>query len=120
MEVLKAIIGGAVGAAFVTGVFSLLLFAVKRKAEKKDKAEDRQSAERNETQEALDDLRQGIMILLYDRIKHLGTKYIDKNSITSEELEDLITMHKIYHGALQGNGFLDSLMSQVKSLPIRK
>lgn len=120
MEVLLAIIGGATGAAFVTGVFSLILFRVKRKAEKKDKAEDRRIEEKSETQEALDDLRQGLMILLYDRIKHLGMSYIARNSISSEELEDLISMHKIYHGALQGNGFLDSLMGQVKGLPIRK
>ena len=120
MEVLKAIIGGAVGAAFVTGVFSLILFAVKRSAEKKDRREGRESDRQDATQAALDDLRQGIMILLYDRIKHLGMKYVERNSITSEELEDLITMHRIYHGALQGNGFLDSLMGQVKALPIRK
>lgn len=60
----------------------------------------------------------GIRILLYDRIKHLGKAYIERGSITAEELEDLIEMHRIYHDELNGNGFLDAIMDQVKKLPI--
>lgn len=62
--------------------------------------------------------RAGIRILLYDRIKHLGKKYISEGKISAENLEDLIEMHRIYHVDLDGNGFLDSLMEQVKKLPI--
>lgn len=62
----------------------------------------------------------GIRILLYDRIKHLGKSYIERGCITSEELEDLIAMHKIYHDDLDGNGFLDAIMRSVGALPIRK
>ena len=120
MQILISIIGGAAGAAFVTGVFSLILFAVKRKAERADRAEDRENAEKSETQEAIEDLRMGLMILLYDRIKHLGMSYIKRGSITPEELKDLIGMHKIYHNELHGNGFLDRLMEQVEALPITK
>ena len=58
-------------------------------------------------------------MLLYDRIKHLGNSYIHKEYVTSEELEDLTAMHQIYHNNLNGNGFLDDLMSRVKNLPIR-
>ena len=36
-----------------------------------------------------------------------------------EELEDLIDMHKVYHGPLRGNGFLDDLMEQVRHLEHR-
>ena len=36
-----------------------------------------------------------------------------------EELEDLIDMHKVYHGPLHGNGFLDDLMEQVRHLEHR-
>ncbi len=60
----------------------------------------------------------GIRMLLYDRIKHLGKSYIDRGSISTDELEDLISMHRIYHDDLSGNGFLDAIMNQVKSLPI--
>lgn len=61
----------------------------------------------------------GVRILLYDRIKHLGKSYIERGYITPEELEDLIEMHKVYHDALNGNGFLDAIMKQVKALPIK-
>jgi CBS domain containing-hemolysin-like protein len=62
----------------------------------------------------------GIRMLLYDRIKHLGKSYIARGSVSAEELEDLISMHRIYHDDLGGNGFLDALMGSVKSLQIKK
>lgn len=68
-----------------------------------------------------DGVREGIKILLYDRIKHLGKDYIERGYITAEELEDLTTMHEIYHDpdGLNGNGFLDAIMRNVKQLPIK-
>lgn len=60
----------------------------------------------------------GVRMLLYDRIKHLGKGYIARGSITSEELEDLVQLHEVYHKDLDGNGFLDAIMNNVKSLPI--
>lgn len=68
-----------------------------------------------------DGVREGIKILLYDRIKHLGKAYIERGYISAEELEDLTTMHEIYHDpdGLNGNGFLDAIMKNVKSLPIK-
>lgn len=68
-----------------------------------------------------DGVRDGIKILLYDRIKHLGKKYIERGYVTAEELEDLTTMHSIYHDpeGLNGNGFLDALMNSVNKLPIK-
>ena len=62
----------------------------------------------------------GVRMLLYDRIKHLGKAYIQRGSVTSDELEDLIAMHNIYHDDLGGNGFLDTLMDSVRALPIKK
>lgn len=61
----------------------------------------------------------GVRMLLYDRIKHLGKAYIQRGSVTSDELEDMIARHKIYHDDLAGNGFLDTLMDSVRSLPIK-
>lgn len=68
-----------------------------------------------------DGVREGIKILLYDRIKHLGKDYIERGYVTSDELEDLSTMHEIYHDpdGLNGNGFLDAIMNNVKQLPIK-
>lgn len=64
-----------------------------------------------------DTTRDGIRILLYDRIKSKGRKYIATQEITTEDLEDLIVMHNIYHG-MGGNGFLDKLMAEVKGLKL--
>lgn len=61
----------------------------------------------------------GVRMILYDRIKWLGKSYIAKGGISTEELEDLVKMHDIYH-SLGGNGFLDAIMDSVKALPIEK
>lgn len=64
-------------------------------------------------------IKAGMKMLLYDRIKHLGKFYIHRGNVTLEELNDLHDMHEIYHDQLGGNGFLDSLMHRVESLPIK-
>lgn len=66
-----------------------------------------------------DGVRAGMKMLLYDRIKHLGKCYINRGSITADELEDITEMHRIYHFDLDGNGFLDTLMNNVQKLPIK-
>ena len=60
----------------------------------------------------------GVRVLLYDRIKFLGKAYIAKGSVEPDALEDLIDMHKIYHDELEGNGFLDKIMADVRALPV--
>lgn len=66
-----------------------------------------------------DGVRAGMKMLLYDRIKHLGKSYIERGSISTDELEDFVEMHSIYHKDLDGNGFLDAIMASVKALPIK-
>ena len=68
-----------------------------------------------------DGVRDGVKMILYDRIKFLGKKYIERGYVTTEQLEDLTTMHDIYHDpeGLNGNGFLDALMNNVSKLPLR-
>ena len=103
MEVLIALISGGVAASVVGGVFSVITFKLNRKAQKEDKS---------------DGVSGGLRVLLYDRRKELGKRYIARGNIHAEELEDLIAMHKVYHDTLHGNGFLDELMIQVRHLPI--
>lgn len=64
-----------------------------------------------------DGVTAGVRILLYDRVKFLGKKYLEKGMVTAEELEDLVEMHHIYH-SMGGNGFLDSIMDSVKHMQI--
>ena len=58
-------------------------------------------------------------LLMKDRLRFLCIHYIDQGWIYEDELEDLIAMHKCYHDDLNGNGFLNKLMSRVNELEIR-
>ncbi len=61
----------------------------------------------------------GTQMLLYINIKALGKQFIAEGEITAEDLEDIIEMHRVYHDELAGNGYLDTLMEQVRKLPIK-
>ena len=61
----------------------------------------------------------GTQMLLYINIKALGKQFIAEGEITAEDLEDIIEMHRVYHDELSGNGYLDTLMEQVRKLPIK-
>lgn len=119
MEIIFAILGGAAGAAAINGVFSLIKLALERKFKKEDSAEGKQAINCEAQQKKIDDVIVAIRQMLYDRLKHLGKKYIERGHITAEELEDFLTMHSVYHNEMKGNGFLDELVEQVRHLPIR-
>lgn len=126
MQLLMTVIGGAVGAAIVSGVFGIIMWKLNRKAQVEDRQEDKEQesaadlkAEVETINEQLSGLTVAMRTQMYDRIKHLGNSYLKKGFITSEEMEDLIAMHQVYHNTLKGNGFLDSLMEKVKALPVK-
>lgn len=98
MEILLAIIGSGALSSIIAGIFSL----IQNRKNKKD------------------GVSKGVRQLLYDRIKYLGRCYISDGTISAEDLEDLMQIHGIYHTDLGGNGYLDSLMEQVKRLPIKR
>lgn len=126
MSVLQTILGGAVGSSIVVGLFGLITWWLNRKAVKEDRQADREEKNEREADlemdkinKTLDNLTIAMRMLMYDRIKHLGNTYLDRGSISSEELADLLAMHKVYHEALNGNGFLDTVMDKVKALPVK-
>lgn len=94
MEIIVTIICSSAMASVVSGVFGLI-----SAHQKKDS-----------------NIEAGIQILLYDRIKYLGTKYIGAGQITFDSYEDLVKMYRVYHDAFN-DGFLDDIMYQVKNLP---
>lgn len=125
MDFLIAILGGSVGAAVVAGLFSLIKWRLDRKATLEDRASSQGAANcatRGENlkmiETRVDGLYAAMRLQMYNDIKARGKVCIAHKSITSEELEDLTNMHKCYHDALGGNGFLDTLMKQVRHLPI--
>lgn len=112
----------------VAGLFALLQWLLNRRAQKADKSERRSEqlcAARSEELTALKRMVEVLCLanrtLLYDRIKHIGKSYIQRGYVTVEELEDLTAMHRVYHdpNKLNGNGFLDQIMADVKRLPKR-
>lgn len=128
MDIVMAIVGGSCGAAIVAGIFGLITWRLNRKAHKEDKAAEQTATDCAAREKDLKELRRMIEVLfladrtiLHDRIKHLGKSYIARGYVTVEELEDLTLMHGVYHDKdkLNGNGFLDELMTAVNQLEKR-
>ena len=120
MQWLPGILGG-VGTALVGGVFTLLQYRLNRKAAREDRAAELGTEESRELKRLVRVLVEADRTILYDRIKHLGKSYLARGYVTVEELEDLDLMHELYHNKekLDGNGFLDALMTKVHTLNVR-
>ena len=126
MEVLLELLKSAFGARIVAGLFGLWQWRLNRKAQKEDKAAEKEvvsCAARGREIKQLQDTVNALIVadrtILYDRIKHLAKSYIKRGYITVEEYEDLKRMHKVYHDELGGNGFLDAIMEEVDKLEKR-
>ena len=126
MEVLLELLKSAFGAGIVAGLFGLWQWRLNRKAQKEDKAAEKEvvsCAARGREIKQLQDPVNALIVadrtILYDRIKHLAKSYIKRGYITVEEYEDLKRMHKVYHDELGGNGFLDAIMEEVDKLEKR-
>ena len=67
------------------------------------------------------DVRTQMLIGLgHDRIMYLGSKYIDRGYITSEEYENLVDyLYKPYE-LMGGNGSAKRVIDEVKKLPLNK
>lgn len=109
MDYVIAIIGGGVGAALVSVIGSLLLA---RQA--------RRYAEQDTEAAELDALKQGMMWLLYDRIRFLGLAYIEAGAVDFDDRRVLREMHRVYHEGLGGNGDLAIIMQAVDGLPLKE
>lgn len=61
-----------------------------------------------------------LMGLSYDKITHLGMKYIERGWISKDEYEDF--QKYFYHPYTEfgGNGMADRIMAEVSKLPLRK
>ena len=121
VDALMAFVAGASGAAIVKGLFDLAQWFLNRRAKKEDSAEEKEQLDYREVNRKLDVLFLADRTILYDRIKHLAKAHIKKGWISVEDYEDLKRMHSVYHDPdkLNGNGFLDALMSEVDHLEKR-
>lgn len=96
-----AIIVAIIGSGLIN---TLLTYIIGRRERKKDE---------------LSGIKKAMCFMLKDSLKISCMNYIEQGWIYEDELEELIETHKCYHNDLDGNGWLDELMSRVKSLPIK-
>lgn len=108
IEIIIAVLGGSALSALITQIGSYVSDRRKRKDAVEDKADDRDAA-----------LKQGMKLLLADKIQYLGLKYIEEGEITFSNRKMLNDMHSTYHNGLGGNGDFDGLMKEVNELPIK-
>jgi len=119
-------------------------FKAERKAKKEDREEEK-SDKTNELRESLakfeeeekeqnnlfalqlHDLKEmqeaqskALMLMLMDRILHLGQSYIAKGEVSFDNRKRLHDMHDCYHKGLGGNGDTDLVMAGVDELPLTK
>lgn len=109
MEIALAIISGGAMAAIVTVIGQIYLAKQARRYQQED----------TETAD-IKALKAGMKWLLYDRIRHVGLKYLADGSVDIDEKRILGEMWIAYHEGLGGNGDLDDLMKAVRALPLRK
>ena len=95
-DIVIAVLGSGALSAVIAGIFGLLRDRRKRS----------------------DGVEAGVQQLMYDRIKYLCKSHLSRGYIASNDLEDLVRMHNIYHDDLDGNGYLDELMAAVAKLEI--
>ena len=100
--VLIAVLGSGALSALISGVFNLVSAKMKKNVQDKIQCEAIQGAVRQ---------------LLYDRAKYLCKAHLERGYIASNDLEDLLKIHKNYHD-LGGNGYLNDLMEAVSKLKI--
>lgn len=95
-EIIIALIGSGLLSAIVSGSVTLLSKAIDKKS--------------NENKL--------LLAMARDGIKRNCRGYIERGSITLDELEDLEALHASYHDG-GGNGYCDTLINKVKALPVK-
>ena len=109
IEIVIAILSGSALSALITQTGSYLSDRRKRKDSKEDSEDVKDAA-----------IKQGMKLLLADKIQYLGLKYIEEGEITFSNRKILNEMHSVYHNGLDGNGDFDELMKEWNELPIKR
>ena len=108
--VIVALVAGL--AAVIGGVITQIGEGIRQKRKRKFDKDDGKDKD-------IEALKAGLKWVLYDRIRHLGQKYINDGLVDFDDRRILNEMHKSYHDGLGGNGDLDVLMQQVNALPLK-
>lgn len=102
-EIVLAIVAALFGS---TGLSTVFVTILNRHWAKKDKGDAR-----------IDALVNAQKVTMIDRVRWLGSHYIDDGEISLEDKENLQGMYEAYK-ALGGNGHLDTVMKEVEKLRV--
>lgn len=89
-----------------TGLSTIIVACLQRRWAKKDREDSR-----------IDALVDAQKVMMVDRVRWLGSKYINDKEIHLEDKENLKGMYDAYK-ALGGNGHLTTVMNEVDRLPV--
>lgn len=103
---MEGIIVALIGALTGTGVSSIVVVLLQRKWAKQDNRDER-----------VDALVDANKVLMIDKVRWLGKKYISEGEISLDDKENLLEMYKAYK-RLGGNGHLDTVMNEVNHLKV--
>lgn len=103
---MEGVIIALIGALTGSGVSSIVVVLLQRKWAKQDKQDER-----------VDALVEANKVLMIDKVRYLGKKYISEGEIHLEDKENLLEMYGAYK-RLGGNGHLDTVMYEVNHLKV--
>ena len=128
MEFVIGLLGTGVGA----GIMVIIQMLLNRKWAKEDKQEakadklDELTARLDKMDSKLDSaivdlshVKAADKSILSDRIKWLGTRYLEAGEVEFEDRRILHELHDAYHNHCGGNGDYDILMRDVDELPLK-
>lgn len=122
-----AIATGVTGAAVIKLFDNVVQWYLQRKATKEDAKISDDKAElkkikqwEKNMEDKVNALINADMLIMLDRIRYLGQRYVADNEVDFDDRRILNQMHKSYHDDLGGNGDLDGLMKVVNALPLKK
>ena len=104
IEIAVTVLSGSVGA----GIMAIVLAALQRRWKKKDGKD-----------AAIASLVNAQKVLMIDRVRYLGSRYIKQAEISLEDKENLHDMYAAYK-TLGGNGHLETIMHEVDRLPVKQ
>lgn len=106
-EGLIALIASGSTAAVISGIFSIILYKIKKKDKEKEEDEDRDDV-------VMKALRYIMLYIIQERAKD----HISHGKITVEERRSLHKWHELYHNGLNGNGDADLQMEAIDQLDV--
>ena len=129
-EIFVAVLSGGATVAIIDGIKEAIAWHRNRKAQKEDRAEDKEEKKIEDRIASLETdvgeikgltsaLVDSQKNLLFDRVKCLCRAYIAEGEIDFDDLRGLNALHHSYHDRLGGNGDLDALMDQARKLPLK-